>query len=103
MQLLAEPLYPYCGCMTDNLASPGLCRACWDDRLSRGGACEAILLTCGTACSDFLDNLETECGPAADPTCLEAAVASFPNQVDDIEALLGCLCGCAECDTGICQ
>jgi hypothetical protein len=101
--MLSEPLLPYCGCITDNLASPGLCQTCWQEAVADGGACFALLQDCGAACSQMLDALSTECGSAASPTCLEAVAMLAPNQVDDFEAVLACLCNCPGCDDGACQ
>ena len=89
--------------MTDNLASPGLCRACWEDRVAPGGQCEGVLNTCGLACATFLANLDAECGLAAEPTCLETLATDAGAQVDDVAALLQCLCGCPQCDVGACM
>lgn len=100
---LAEPLLPYCGCITDNLLSVGLCRTCWDAAKGPGGTCEDIILACGPACNTFIDALDTSCTTdVATPACLDQAVQAAPDQVDDFAALLACLCNCQDCDSFEC-
>lgn len=101
--MLAEPLLPFCGCITDNLASVGLCQGCWNTAMGKGGACEQIIEDCGPACTQMLDALSTECGVLATPTCLEEVAAIEEDQIDDFAALLQCLCACPSCNNEACR
>lgn len=101
--LLSEPLFPYCGCISDNLGSPGLCQDCWNSAVDPKGACGDLIAGCGSACTDMLDALSAECGMAATPGCLEDIAQLAPNNVDDFAAVLDCICNCAACDEETCM
>jgi hypothetical protein len=101
--MISDPLLPFCGCITDNLSSIGLCQSCWDAAVAPKGPCDDLIMTCGQACSDMLDALSTECGMTATPACLEMVAAIAPNQVDDFAAVLQCICACPTCDNEACM
>ena len=115
--LISEPLFPYCGCITDNLSAAGLCQGCWDSAVAPKGACADLIAACGQACTDMLDALSTECGgagdgggggggggvPMATPGCLQKVAQLHPNNVDDFAAVLDCICACPACDEEACM